>query len=125
MAARLDHFAARLGGDPFFLAAALATYAASVHCDDAHLAGRLHCPVETLTPLRMCRMPRSQAPDFWNDIETIAGRFAVDAEALAEVVRHGQTLLRLQAAAPPDPTRGTLLAARDRPAEGTAPEEKS
>jgi hypothetical protein len=70
--------------------------------------------METLTQLRLCRMPRFDQPFFWEDVEKIAGRFAVEAESLAEIVRHGQGLRRLRTAGAPSP-QGGLMAARDRP----------
>ncbi|MBY0528470.1 MAG: hypothetical protein K2R98_34080 [Gemmataceae bacterium] len=116
MSARLDDFARRLGADRFFLAAALECFAASENCDDGAVAARLGCPVETLTHLRLCRMPRPKQPFFWQDVQTIASRFSLDAEALAEVVRHGQSILQLRSVDAESP-RGKFMAARDRSKE--------
>jgi hypothetical protein len=110
----LEHFANRLVDAPDFLACALAEYAQSEKLCDAELAGRLGCSTDMLTHLRICRMPRVHAPEFWRDIETIAARFSLDATVLAEVVRRGQTLLQLRRAQGGDnETTGYLLAARD------------
>jgi hypothetical protein len=97
--------------DPVFLAAALAAYAQSEDLDDPALAARLGGDPAVLTSLRLCRMPRPQAPQFGQDIDRIAERFGVSAEVLAEVVRRGQSLLRFQRGSAP----GALRAARDRP----------
>jgi hypothetical protein len=110
----LTHLAQRLADAPDFLAYALAEYGRSEQMDDAALAARLGCPVETLTHLRLCRMPRAQAPLFWQDIEQIAQRFSVNAEVLAEVARRGQSLFHLRTAvASTKDEPNFLLAARD------------
>ena len=106
----LDRLAQRVLNDPCFLAAALTAYADSEGFDDTGLAARLGCARSVLTNLRLCRMPRPEAPRFWQDIERIAERFGVNGEILAEMVRRGRSLLRFREAAP-----RTLWAARDRP----------
>ncbi len=111
----LEHLARRVADHPFFLAAPLDRYARSAGLDDAALAARLQCPVAMLTRVRLCRNPSPEAPMFWQDVETIAARFSLNAESLAEMVRFGQNLLRLEGPAegraPDQP--GFLLAARD------------
>ncbi len=110
----VNHFAQRLAGAGDFLASALAEYTRSEGLDEAALAGRLGCSAETLTRLRLCRMPRASPPLFWRDVELIAQRFAVPVELLGEIVRRGQSLVHLRSATgkqqdAPD----MLLAARD------------
>jgi hypothetical protein len=111
----LDQLALRVCADPFFLAAPLARFAESERLGEEALAGRLGCDSLTLTQLRLCRNPDPVAPQFIRDIEQIAGRFGVDADNLAEIVRMGQILLVLA----PSPGRenadtpGYLMAARD------------
>ena len=95
----LIHLAQRVADAPDFLAYALAEYARSEQLEDAGLSAQLGCPVETLTHLRLCRMPRAQAPLFWQDVEQIAQRFSVSAEVLAEVARRSQSLFHLREAA--------------------------
>jgi hypothetical protein len=111
----LVQLAQRLATDPSFLAAALAHYALSEQLDDPALAAKLGCTVPGLTRLRLCRMPRMQTMHFWHDVETIATRFGVPAETLADMVRRGQCLIQWQASTPPAAhgERGFLLAARD------------
>ncbi len=113
----IEQLAQRLADDPFFLAAALHRFAASAGLDDSALAVRLRCAPEVLTLLRLCRMPRSESPAFGRDVDTIAARFGLDGDALAEMVRYGQGLLRFQARpAPASPEApGFLMAARDQP----------
>ncbi len=111
MSSPLDRMARRAAADPFFLAAALDRHARSERLDDAALAARLGCDMPTLTMLRLCRMPRPEAPHFGNDIDAIAGRFGVAADVLAAAVRRGQVLLRQQAGE--SGAAGLLLAARD------------
>ncbi len=122
MSPYLAHLADRVADAPDFLACALAEYARSERLQDAALAARLGCGVDTLTHLRLCRMPRGQPPLFWQDIERIAGRFSVDVDGLAEVVRRGQSLLNLrkvEGGRQQEP--GFLLAARDVPQECKPP----
>ena len=119
----LAHLAERVTEAPDFLACALAEYARSERLDDAALAARLGCSVETLTHLRLCRMPRAQAPLFWQDVEKIAARFSVNAEALAEGVRRGQALIILRnVEVGRTQEAGFLLAARDDSRESKPPE---
>jgi hypothetical protein len=119
----LTHLAQRLADAPDFLASALAEYARSERLDEAGLAALLGCSVETLTHLRLCRMPRTQAPLFWQDVEQIAQRFAVSAEVVAEVARRGQSLFHLRdAAGGQKDTANRLLAARDDSRDREPPE---
>lgn len=118
----LTHLAQRLANAPDFLASAMAEYARSERLDEAGLAALLGCSVETLTHLRLCRMPRAQAPLFWQDVEQIAHRFAVSAEVVAEVVRRGQSLFHLRAAGDKKDELNLLMAARDDLQEKKPPE---
>jgi hypothetical protein len=119
----LAHLAERVAGAADFLAGALAEFARGERLDDAALAARLGCPVEILTHLRLCRMPRAQPPLFGQDVERIAARFSVNAEVLAEAVRRGQVLMNLrnvETHRTQEP--GFLLAARDDLREPEPPE---
>ena len=119
----LAHLAERVAGAPDFLACALAEYARSEHLEDAGMAARLGCSVETITHLRLCRMPRGQTSLFWQDVERIAARFSVNAEMLAEVVRRGQSLINLRhVEIGRNQEPGFLFAARDDAREGKPPE---
>jgi hypothetical protein len=119
----LTHLAQRLADAPDFLASAMAEYARSERLDEAGLAALLGCSAETLTHLRLCRMPRPQAPLFWQDVEQIAQRFAVSAEVVAEVARRGQSLFHLRAAAGDKKDEPNfLMAARDDSQEIKPPE---
>ncbi len=109
---RLENLARKLESDQFFLASALAEYAQSERLDDASFAGRLGCTVATLVPLRLCRRPRPEKAMFRRDVRTIADRFCVNADLLAEVVRRADALVQMRKALHSD--RGTLLAARDK-----------
>ncbi len=111
----LTRLALRVRSDPFFLASALARYAESQRLDDNALAAQLGCDRNTLTHLRLCRNPDPTPPHFWNDVERIAGRFRLDPDRLAEVVRFGQAILqaRLPTDAPASPGAGYLMAARE------------
>ena len=72
--------------------------------------------------LRLCRAPRAAADEFWDDVRQIAGRFGLDPQRLAEAVKRGRVLARMQATtAGPG---GFLLAARDGPAEPPGPPEE-
>jgi hypothetical protein len=114
MSEHLRHFAARVSDAPDFLACALAEYARSERLDDTRLAAHLSCSVDTLTHLRLCRMPREAAALFRQDVESIARRFSVDADILTEVTRRGQSLFHLRnPRAAGSQGAGVLLAARD------------
>ncbi|MBX9623523.1 MAG: hypothetical protein K2X82_06890, partial [Gemmataceae bacterium] len=56
--------AARAGADPFFLAFALAEYAAAGELDDAGLAAALGTGPDGLAHARLCRMPRADPDGF-------------------------------------------------------------
>jgi hypothetical protein len=116
MSRHLERLARRVESDPFFLAGALAAYQASARLDDQALAATLGCSAEVLTRLRLCRMPAITGPGFWDDIRQIAEHFSLDADTLAEVVRHGQGVLRLRQGES-RAEAGFLMAARDGEAE--------
>src|SRR5262245_26666490 len=107
----LERLAQRLESDPAFLSAALAAYVRATGVTMAAAAKSLGCSPETLTLVRLCRMPALQASEFRRGIERITAEFAVRANVLAEMTRLGQVLLRLQGQ---EPSRPALLAARDR-----------
>jgi hypothetical protein len=110
MANHLDNLARRLESDPFFLACPLKVYERSEGLNEDTFAARLSGSKEALLSLRLCRAPAGEDESFLDDIERIARRFSVDADALAEAVRRGQALFHMTSA----PTSaGTLLAARD------------
>ncbi|HKI37990.1 MAG TPA: hypothetical protein VKA46_39415 [Gemmataceae bacterium] len=85
----LDHLAARVSGDLWFLAAALARYQQRHGLDDAALAAALGCAPTVLTSLRLCRRPGAAAPERTTDqdISDIARRFGIDPAALARIVQ--------------------------------------
>lgn len=105
----LDALARRVENEPFFLASTLALFARSEALDEEALCQFLRCPPESFAMLRLCRTPDEEPTGFQRDVKQIAERFGADADALAEAVRRGQTLQRLQQAV----ASGTLLAARD------------
>jgi hypothetical protein len=84
MSDHLAHLASRIEDDPFFLAHALAGYAAQESLSDLGLANQLGCAVEQLTSLRLCRMPKDRA-----DVEKIAAHLDIRPERLAAVLRVG------------------------------------
>jgi hypothetical protein len=96
---------------PFFLAWLLSAYAQSEGLDDAGLAKALGCSPQTLTMLRLCRAPRTDAAEFREDVRCIAERFAIEPMALAEAVKRGRVVRGMRAAAA---EAATLMAARDR-----------
>jgi hypothetical protein len=108
----LEALAERATLEPFFLASVLGAYARSEGLDDAGLAAALGCPPGHLPMLRLCRAPRSDPQDFWEDIRLIAERFQLDAPLLAEAVKRGRVVNQLQTERPLD--AGFLMAARDR-----------
>jgi len=114
MGSHLENMARRLESDPFFLACPLKLYQKSEGLSEDTLAAVLKCSKDAILSVRLCRAPAGEEESFQDDIERIAGRFSVDADALAEAVRRGQALFHMTsgrtASAP-------LLAARDRDKE--------
>lgn len=108
--------AARAGADPHFLAFAVAEYAAAEGLDEATLLARLGATPATLASARLCRMPRADAAGFREDVDRIAGKFALNREVLATVARNGLVVANLRRAAEDQPAESAapLLAARDR-----------
>jgi hypothetical protein len=106
----LDAMAVWAAREPFFLASLLAEYARGKDLDDAGLAADLDCPAGELTMLRLCRAPRTDTDEYWDDVTAIAERFGLDPARLSKVVKRGQVLRRLRGAGL---SPGGLLAARD------------
>ena len=115
MNAYLELLARRVADDPFFLAPVLNRFAHSEHLDDSALAARLGCDADALTRLRLCSNPPPDAPKFWNAIRQIAESAKIDPDILADIVRRGQTLLKVRPASESSPIQqpGFLMAARD------------
>lgn len=107
----LERLAARAATDPLFLAHALAEFARSEGLDDAGLASRFGLTADQLTRLKLCGAPREGR--FAADVAAVAGRFGLDANALASAVTLGQALARVRAKTPAGDHGGFLLAARD------------
>lgn len=112
MSSRIEAFAHRVQEDVFFLASALRDFADSEGLDDDALVTTLGCNADTLSLLRLCRRPRSEAPFFRQDVDRIALRFGIDPVLLAEIVRRSDSLRAFQGSVADH--RGLLMAARDR-----------
>lgn len=110
MGNHLENLACRLESDPFFLACPLKLYQKSEGLSEDALAAGLKCSKEALLSVRLCRAPEGEEQSFQDDIERIAVRFSVDADALAEAVRRGQALFHITSGRN---ASGTLMAARD------------
>ncbi|HEX3151337.1 MAG TPA: hypothetical protein VHR66_24880 [Gemmataceae bacterium] len=119
MANHLEALARRLESDPFFVACALRRYADSEGLDEPRLAQALGCTGETLTRLRLCRIP--DPTRFKDDVHQIAARFEVNRDAFAQAIRRGEVILKMRPDTPTD--HGLLLAARDE--DETKPESDS
>jgi hypothetical protein len=116
----LEALATRLRDDPFFLACPLALYAESEQIDDTKLAAALGCTPESLVLVRLCRAP--ELARFMEDIDRIATKFNLNADALAQAVRGGQAILHLLQIG--SSNQGTLLAARDNATPGSQSEKE-
>jgi hypothetical protein len=102
--------------DPHFLAFSLTEFAIAEKLDEAGLAVVLGTTADMLPHIRLCRVPRTDADGFREDVDRIAEKFGLNRDALAAVARHGQVVAAMRAADAADPTEaGFLLAARDRP----------
>jgi hypothetical protein len=119
MADPLEVLAARAADEPFFLGWLLAAYADSEGLDDAGLAAALGCSTQALVLLRLCRAPRTDSQEFWDDVTCIAERFGLARLPLAEAVKRGRVVRRFRQAG--QAAAGSLMAARDR--EGDTPPE--
>jgi hypothetical protein len=84
----LEHFVARVAGDPFFFAWTLAAYQQMHGLDDAALAALLGCARDVLTHLRPCRRPGAAEPTWTaeGDVQAIARRFGCEAGALRRML---------------------------------------
>jgi hypothetical protein len=111
MADPLESLAARAAEEPFFLAPILAAYAHSEGIDDPGLVAALGCPGQELVMLRLCRAPRTDPKEFWDDVTSIAERFGLDTGRLAEIVKRGRVVATFQKGGG---SSGSLMAARDR-----------
>jgi hypothetical protein len=111
MSERVAALARRVEGDPDFLASALAAYAGAEELSDVKLAERLGCLPTQLSALRLCRMPRSAAAQFQQDVDRIAEAFQIDGGVIAEAVRLAEAL---QAMGEMNEGGGFLMAASDR-----------
>ncbi|MCI0704341.1 MAG: hypothetical protein L0241_25055 [Planctomycetia bacterium] len=108
----LERLAKRASTDPFFLGFRLAEFADVEQFDDAALAARLDCDVNTLTHLRLCRAPRVDDPTaFREDVMCIAHKFGLDAHKLAAVAKRALATIQRETASADTP--GVMLAARD------------
>lgn len=112
MTDRLTALARRVSNDPLFLGWLMREFAHSERLDEEGLAGALDCPVEALIPLRLCRRPRAEPIHFRSDVDRIAQRFNVSAEALATIIRHVDAVETMRR--PLSGEQGLLIAARDR-----------
>lgn len=121
MSEHLRRLARGLEAEPDFLACVLAEHARAERIDEAELAKRLGCDEETLTDLRLCRVPRPAPPMFGDDIDQIADCFKIDADALAAIVRGAASLRALRGEAPS--AANFLMAARDNAADPPASED--
>lgn len=122
MADPLETMALWAEEEPFFLASALAAYARSEGLDAPGVAAALGCPVGDLAMLRLCRTPRTEPTEFWEDVTCIATRFGIDPQLLAGVVKRGQVVRRVLEPGPG--TARPLMAARDREDEPPAETER-
>ncbi|MBN9523151.1 hypothetical protein J0H58_32325 [bacterium] len=105
----------RAAVDPYFLAFALAEYAAAGNLDDAALAAALGTTPDVLAHIRLCPAPRADAEGFGADVERVATKFGLNRDVLTAAARQGQVIAEMRAAAERNPeAAGKLLAARDR-----------
>ena len=89
--------------DPFFLSWYFARYSEMMSADIVDVASEIGCLPEVMNTMSLCRAPRTEPPNFQQDVEAIANRFQLPPERLANLVRQVQTVSG----------RAMLLAARD------------
>ena len=73
-----------------FIAGPLAAYQQVHNLDDHGLAAMLHCTVENITHLKLCKLPRPRHYD--QDIARIAEHVHVDPAVLAQIL-HSETVV--------------------------------
>lgn len=108
--------AARGARWPHLFASLIARYLESNHLTELELCARLGCDLDTLNRLRLCGRPDPDASAFALDINRVAGKLYLDANALAAIVREvdaSETFRGAYGASPFSSTSGMLQAARD------------
>ncbi len=108
-----ERMARRAEQDAAFMASALAAFRRLQRLDDRALAEFLHCPVEMLPHLALCRRPDPTSPRFQADVTQIATYVRADPDQLVRLLRRVNAIAALEAAAQQD----FLAAARDREEE--------
>lgn len=98
--------------DPFYLGWWLAQYSELMSIDAPGVASGLGGLPEVIPEMSLCRSPNPESSRFRRDVEAIADRFQVRAEALANIIR------TVQVASERDDA--FLLAARDRESPAVA-----
>jgi hypothetical protein len=121
MAKNLEHLAARVRNDPFFLACPLALFAKSEAMNEQQLAAWFHCSMATLTMIEVCRAPEAESSSFVADLGRVAARFSINPDRLVEAVRRGQAVFHMTASGD---SRRTLMAARDADRKSIKPTEE-
>ena len=76
--------------DPFYMGWHLARYSEMKGFGVVEMGKEIGCLPETVNSISLCRAPRSEPPQFQNDIERIADRFQVKATKLMGIVRYVQ-----------------------------------
>src|SRR5690242_7445461 len=111
----LTRAARRAGEQPFFLASILQAYQRANNLDDLALADLLGCTLNNLPRLALCRRPAIDSQAFATDVAHLAGRFQLNGEQLAMVIRQVDALQALRHHLGAAQTAsGLLQAARDR-----------
>jgi hypothetical protein len=114
-AGSLARAALRAGAQPFFLASILQAYQTANSLDDGAFADLLGCDLNDLPRLALCRRPAADSQTFAADIVHLAGRFQLDGDQLAAVIRQIDALQALQEhLGATQAASGLLRAARDR-----------
>jgi len=93
MSDHLRRLAARASGDPWFLGWVLTAYQRRHDLDDVTLARELGAnDTAVVVALRLCRRPGTAEP-VWTmdeDVNEIAKRFSIDADALRMIVNEAE-----------------------------------
>ncbi len=98
--------------DPFYLGWWLDQYSELMSTDAPGIASGLGGLPEVVPEMSLCRSPNPESSRFRQDVEAIADRFQVRAEALANIIRTVQVASERDYA--------LLLAARDRESPAVA-----
>ena len=80
--------------DPFFLSWYFARYSEMMSADIVDVASEIGCLPEVMNTMSLCRAPRTEPPNFQQDVEAIANRFSDTSRKAGEPSPAGSDCIR-------------------------------